>query len=163
MTTPLIDVDGFGIEDSQAELLRPLIKNGVETAVKIAELSMPAEAELSVLLANDEKLKALNNDWRGKDKPTNVLSFPGSDVLPGEAAESILGDIVISVETTKREAELENKRFDDHFTHLIIHGLLHLFGYDHETEEQALQMETLETEILAQLGITDPYENGQTQ
>lgn len=163
MTTPLIDVDGFGIEDSQAELLRPLIKNSVETAVKIAELSMPAEAELSVLLANDEKLKALNNDWRGKDKPTNVLSFPGSDVLPGEAAESILGDIVISVETTKREAELENKRFDDHFTHLIIHGLLHLFGYDHETEEQALQMETLETEILAQLGITDPYENGQTQ
>ena len=157
MNLPLVDVDYHGVEKANAVHLRSLIERGVETAVAMAELSMPADAELSILLADDRKLQELNKEWRGKDSPTNVLSFPGDDISPGEPASSFLGDIAISLETTKREAELENKGFDDHFTHLIIHGFLHLFGYDHENDAEADQMESLERKVLAELGIADPY------
>ena len=132
--------------------------NILTETVELAKLKFPKQAELSLVLAGDKTLQSLNSQWRDKDKPTNVLSFPGRDIAIGEEAGLVLGDIVISLETAKREAALENKDFNDHLSHLIVHGFLHLFGYDHETDKEAEQMESLETRILNELGIDDPYE-----
>jgi probable rRNA maturation factor len=118
------------------------------------------EAELAVMLTDDAGIRTLNSNWRGIDKPTNVLSFPA---LPStgaggpDDAPRMLGDIAIAYETTRREADDEQKPFDHHLSHLAIHGFLHLMGYDHETDDDAEAMESLEQEILAQLGIPDPY------
>lgn len=141
------NVDGF----------EQLAEKAVRTAVSIAGLNLPPNAELSVLFAGDETLQALNREWRGKDRPTNVLSFPATESPSPAASMPLLGDIAISIETTEREAVLENKKFNDHFMHLVVHGFLHLFGYDHETGEEADRMESLEIRILAELGIPNPY------
>ena len=118
------------------------------------------EAELAVMLTDDAGIRTLNRNWRGIDKPTNVLSFPALQPTgaggPGDAPR-MLGDIAIAYETTRREADDEQKPFDHHLSHLAIHGFLHLMGYDHETDDDAEAMETLEQQILAQLGIPDPY------
>lgn len=115
------------------------------------------ESELSLVFTNDEAIKAINAQWRNKDKATNVLSFPAFDVEPNEEPDVMLGDIIIAYETVEREAAEENKPFDHHLTHLFVHGLLHLLGYDHENDEDAEIMEALEREILAKLCIPDPY------
>ncbi len=107
---------------------------------------------LTILLANDRKLKALNRSFRGKDKPTNVLSFPAR-------RDEYLGDVAIAYGVTEKEARAQKKRFADHALHLAVHGVLHLLGYDHETARAARVMEPLETEILSELGIDDPYAN----
>ena len=112
-------------------------------------------AELSILLTNDEEQHVLNKEWRGKDSSTNVLSFP--QIEPFGPVVGILGDITLARETLEREAAELGKSFEDHFTHLVVHGFLHILGYDHLTEEQALQMESLETQILARLGVDNPY------
>ena len=118
------------------------------------------EAELAVMLTDDPGIRTLNSNWRGIDKPTNVLSFPALQPegarKPGDAPR-MLGDIAIAYETTKREADAEGKPFEHHLSHLAIHGFLHLIGYDHENDADAEEMESLETEILEQLGIPDPY------
>lgn len=111
-------------------------------------------AEISLLLCDDRFIRALNVQWRGRDAPTNVLSFP----VPGQVqAAPMLGDIAIAFETSAREAEEEGKIFGDHFTHLLVHGFLHLIGRDHLNEADAAAMERLERDILAALGIEDPY------
>ena len=156
---PHIDVAFEGIDEASFSNLLPLIDKAVRKTVETAELEFEEGAELSVLITGDDRITKLNAQWRGKDNPTNVLSFPGENLSPGDSGGNFLGDIAVSVETTQRESELENKSFDDHFTHLIIHGFLHVFGYDHESEEQARQMEGLETKILGQLGVSDPYES----
>ncbi len=107
-------------------------------------------------------MKQLNKAFRGRDEPTNVLSFPSveKDVLAAIGADtfpSALGDIVIALETTTAEAELEAKSLADHLRHLVVHGTLHLLGYDHATADEANEMEALEIRALATLGITDPY------
>lgn len=113
-------------------------------------------AELSILLSGDAEIQALNNDYRGEDKPTNVLSFPAGD--EGAAGRPrLLGDVVLALETIKREAAAQSKPLTDHLSHLTVHGVLHLLGHDHETETQATAMEALETEILSGLEIDDPY------
>jgi probable rRNA maturation factor len=113
-------------------------------------------AEVSVSLTDDDAIKQLNQDFRGNDTATDVLSFPaGEAVLPGE--EAMLGDIALALNFIRRESALESKTFDDHLVHLFVHGLLHLIGYDHEQTADAVQMEHIEQIILAQLGITDPY------
>lgn len=113
-------------------------------------------AELSILLSGDAEVQALNNDYRGEDKPTNVLSFPAGD--EGAAGRPrLLGDVVLALETIKREAAAQSKPLTDHLSHLTVHGVLHLLGHDHETETQATAMEALETEILSGLEIDDPY------
>jgi len=133
-------------------------------AAAIAESAFPQlgqgerMVELSVRLASDEQVHALNAEWRGKDKPTNVLSFPAFPVTPGKVPGPMLGDIIIARETVEREAIELEKSFDDHLTHLIVHGFLHLFGYDHNNDAEAEIMEGLETRILAVLGLSDPYE-----
>ncbi|MCU0832112.1 MAG: rRNA maturation RNase YbeY [Rhizobiaceae bacterium] len=111
---------------------------------------------VSLLLTNDAAVRDLNREWRGQDKPTNVLSFPGSD-MPGPDGVVFLGDIALARETIAREAAGDGKTFTDHLTHLMVHGLLHLAGYDHEDDAEAEEMEALETRILARLAIADPY------
>ena len=101
---------------------------------------------------------ALNKTWRGQDKPTNVLSFPGTRLtMIGTRGETFLGDVILARETLVREATEQGIPLDHHFNHLVLHGLLHLAGYDHGTDEEAEVMETLETRILAALGIADPH------
>jgi probable rRNA maturation factor len=134
---------------------RDRIARAVAAAAEVAELDVPDEAELSVVLTDDAAIRILNRDHRGKDKPTNVLSFPG--FAPDEDPTPLLGDIVVAFETVAREAGEEGKPIADHFSHLIVHGMLHLFGYDHETEADAEIMEEEERRILASLGIADPY------
>lgn len=107
-------------------------------------------AGMTILLGSDAKLKSLNGQFRGKSKPTNVLSFPSSD-------EAYWGDVAIAYGVATSEAAAENKSLHDHVLHLAVHGVLHLLGYDHETARDARIMEPLEVEILAQLGIADPY------
>ena len=113
-------------------------------------------AELSVALVDDAAMRRLNSDWRGKDRPTNVLSFPAGDAgAPGRPV--LLGDVVLALETTRREAADLRRPLDDHVSHLVVHGVLHLLGYDHEAPAGAMAMEALETEILRGLRIADPY------
>ncbi len=119
-----------------------------------------ADAEVAVMLTDDPGIRTLNNNWRGIDKATNVLSFPALQP-EGERREDdaprMLGDIAIAYQTMRREADEEQKPFDHHLSHLAVHGFLHLIGYDHDNDDDAEEMETLETQILAQLGIPDPY------
>ena len=137
---------------------------GLQTRLKLAADAARKSAKLrgdfTILLTGDKALRALNRDFRGKDKPTNVLSFPALQPTGAggpDDAPRMLGDIAIAYETTRREADDEQKPFDHHLSHLAIHGFLHLIGYDHETDHDADAMEGLEQEILAQLGIPDPY------
>jgi len=113
--------------------------------------------ELSLVFTNDDSIQEINAEWRGKDKPTNVLSFPAFPLQPGGIPGPMLGDIVVARETVEREAVDLDKTFDDHLTHLLVHGFLHLFGYDHLEKDEAEEMEALETRILAGLGLSDPY------
>ncbi len=116
-------------------------------------------AELSVLLADDTFVQSLNRKFRGKDKPTNVLSFPNAPTPAGAlyAEPSSLGDIALAYETVKAEAKTQHKSFDDHLAHLVVHGVLHLLGYDHINDKDAEKMEKRERELLKLFGIADPY------
>lgn len=138
---------------------RPLAEKVAAAVAGRDELIVPEEAELSLVLTDDARIRVLNRDWRGFDKPTNVLSFPAADADDDDPGP-LLGDVIVAHETMAREAAAEGKSLDDHVAHLLVHGLLHLFGFDHETDEEAEEMEALETEILAGLGIADPYADG---
>jgi probable rRNA maturation factor len=132
-------------------------------AQKAVDAALPAKEkkkEISILFAGDTALKVLNKDWRGKNMPTNVLSFPAPDdvKLPRGAAMP-LGDIALSFDTVAREAKESGKTLKHHTTHLIVHGVLHLLGYDHIHDADAAKMEAREVRILKKLGIADPYQN----
>jgi len=137
---------------------RPTAKTVVKKAVLAAAIAASTRPiELAIVLSDDSAIRALNRDWRGKNAPTNVLSFPAA--MPGKtrSASPYVGDIVIAYETTAREAVTEGKPFNHHLTHLAIHGFLHLLGYDHEIDRDAQKMERLERKILKRLAIPDPY------
>lgn len=131
-----------------------IVERALEGVASASGVSLAEGAEVSVLLCDDAAIRVLNRDWRGLDKPTNVLSFPAPGPL---ARRPMLGDIAIAWDTLRREAEDETKTVPDHLTHLLVHGFLHLVGYDHETERDADAMEALETRILGTLGVADPY------
>ena len=138
------------------ETLRRLVDSVLQATLR--ELGFDnIDSELSLVFTNDADIREINGKWRHIDKPTNVLSFPAFALQPGQEPGEILGDIVIARETVAREAAEEHKSFDDHLSHLVVHGLLHLMGYDHQNDDEAEQMETLERKILASLGISDPY------
>ena len=154
-TDVLVVADCWNAEpEAEAVILR-----AVEAAAATVDADT-GDAELAVMLTDDAGIRTLNNNWRHIDKPTNVLSFPAiqppSGVEPDDAPR-MLGDIAIAYETTRREADDEGKTFAHHLSHLAIHGFLHLVGYDHEKDGEAEAMESLERDILAQLGIPDPY------
>jgi probable rRNA maturation factor len=109
------------------------------------------------LFADDARVRPLNLAWRAQDKPTNVLTFPSVALTPGGTLPPVLGDIILAYQTVEREAAEEAKPFEDHVGHLLLHGFLHLLGYDHQTDADADIMEGLETRILAKLAIPDPY------
>lgn len=125
-----------------------------------AHVELPGpRVSATLLLSSDARVKSLNRQWRGIAKPTNVLSFP-SPPLPTptrRGAALYIGDVVLAEETLAREATELGIPLGDHYRHLVLHGLLHLLGYDHETEEEAQEMEALETRLLATLGVADPY------
>lgn len=133
-------------------------ENTVHRAVIAAAVFEPrlAQASITVALTSDAALRALNSRFRGQDKPTNVLTFPAKPD-PGLPAGTPSGDIAIAYETVVAEAGTEGKSARDHLSHLTVHGLLHLAGYDHEHDREAERMEGLERRILASLGIADPY------
>ncbi len=140
-----------------------------EIVLRVAQMVFEQEgdrpaAELSILLADDAFVQSLNRKFRDQDKPTNVLSFPHSPV-PADALydePSSLGDIALAWETLTAEAKAQNKSFDDHLAHLVVHGVLHLLGYDHVDDEDADRMEARERELLLRFGVADPYNSGST-
>ncbi|WP_375669246.1 rRNA maturation RNase YbeY [Bartonella sp. MR168JLCBS] len=114
-------------------------------------------SEISLLFTDDKHMAQINAQWRNKNKSTNVLSFPALPLNAGDPPGLMLGDIIIAQETVVLEAKKEGKSFQDHLTHMIVHGILHLLGYNHETNDEACQMEELEIEILLKLSRNDPY------
>lgn len=177
----IVSIEEGGWEDRLPEV-EALVLRAAEAALAGASAEAedalpPGPAELSVVLTDDATVRTLNRDYRGKDKPTNVLSFAlwadggdeisvsdgnlgaGSfeDVAQGPLAPVLLGDVILAFETMAREAVEQGKPFDHHVAHLVVHGVLHLLGYDHMNDPDAARMERLETEILAGLGIPDPY------
>jgi probable rRNA maturation factor len=156
---------------------RPIARETIAAAAENRGLS--EGGDVSLCLADDAALRALNLSWRGFDKPTNVLSFPSTTAAHVDAVDDrvgcaqrarlqpavahrsapvvSLGDIALAYETLAREAEDFGVPLADHYRHLLVHGFLHLIGYDHETDAEAERMEALETKILARLGVADPY------
>ena len=164
----LVESDASGEWDSSSSF-EELADTAVRAAVSASEwadlLGAPVSVEVSVKFTGDAEVRALNASWRGKDKPTNVLSFPMADadvleaMVGAGAGEALLGDIVLAHGVCTREAEEKGIAVRDHAAHLVVHGTLHLLGYDHEvSDEEAEAMEEVERRALAGLGIADPYQ-----
>ncbi len=142
-------------DEAWPEGLEARAEAAIAEAMKHARPRVTGAAELSILLTDDAEQRVLNRDYRGKDASTNVLSFP--QIEPFAAVHGLIGDISLARETLEREAADLGKPFVEHFTHLVVHGFLHILGYDHVVDAEALVMERLETQILEALGIEDPY------
>lgn len=166
-TVVRIDHEGWltKIPDA-AQLSRKAARKGWALGRKALDAShilsgkLPGPVEISVLLSDDGTVRSLNRDHRKKDTATNVLSFPGDvdSTFPG--SEILLGDIILAWQTVESEAQQEKKPVAEHMMHLVIHGVLHLIGYDHECDEDAAVMECLEVSCMANLGLADPYATG---
>jgi probable rRNA maturation factor len=115
----------------------------------------PASVEACIRIVEEKESKTLNRDYRGQDKPTNVLSFPAELIVPD--GEKVLGDVVICDPVVRQESQAQHKRVQDHYLHMVVHGMLHLYGHDHIDPVEAGVMEDLEREILGGLGVADPY------
>jgi probable rRNA maturation factor len=136
--------------------LDTLVGLAVEAARAESDVELAPLTEISLLFCDDARIRELNREWRRLDKPTNVLSFPASD--PSRLSHApLLGDIAIAFETVERESINEQKLFSDHLSHMVVHGFLHLVGFDHEVEGEAEVMEAAERRALARLGVPDPY------
>lgn len=148
------DIAAFEVlaQNSSKTVIRWLEKN---EAINFPQTRM----ELSVVLTDDASIQDINSKWRQQNKATNVLSFPTKELIVGETPLPLLGDIIFAYETISREAKELTKNFEEHITHLFIHGFLHLLGYDHINDTDAEQMERIETGIMLSIGLSDPYEN----
>lgn len=140
------------------KVLKQLSEQCLMESIQVANPNLHPGSELSLTFCDEERMRELNRQWRSVDSSTNVLSFPiansGSDPLG-----PLLGDILVGFELVEQEAKREGKVFEHHLAHLIVHGILHLFGYDHNEAEDAEIMEQLERRILGNLSISDPYGN----
>ncbi len=151
------------IEDARwdAPFLQPLAERAAAAALGAAGIAAPLE--IAILAADDARMAGLNATFRGRDGATNVLSWPAFDLAPGAAppedrfGRPLLGDIALGYETCRAEAKAADRPFEAHIAHLIIHGCLHLLGYDHENEADATVMEDLEVRALARIGYPSPY------
>jgi probable rRNA maturation factor len=139
----------------------PLLRRAAAAAIAEARRKRRSRSTrtpvLAVALLDDRAIRKLNKVYRGKDKPTNVLSFPSGETGESRHATRALGDVAIALGTVKREAKAQGKTVGDHVAHLMVHAVLHLLGYDHEADPDAEEMEALERKALATLGIADPY------
>ncbi|MBX9741748.1 MAG: rRNA maturation RNase YbeY [Beijerinckiaceae bacterium] len=154
--TPDVDVMIEAESWSALADLESLSRRAIDAALAQARTAIAPHAEVSIMFCDDARIRELNQQWRGLDKPTNVLSFPAAQ--PSALATApLLGDIVVAFETVERESRDEDKPLQDHVSHMIVHGFLHLLGYDHETDADADVMETAERGALARLGVADPY------
>jgi probable rRNA maturation factor len=147
----MIDLD-LRVEAPTWSDLIPDLKAICERALHAGAALTDAQGEVSLLLTDDAEIQVLNRDWRGKDKPTDVLSFPASEI-----DRPFLGDIAIALETMRMDASKREIELAQHLSHLLIHGFLHLLGHDHKDDTEAAEMETLEIAALASLGWPDPY------
>ena len=152
-----IDVSIEGGDWASKDQLEELTRIAITEVCNGIDVQLPEGAEIGTVFTDDARVKELNTIWRKKNAPTNVLSFAANDDMPRHQWSPLLGDIVLAQEAIAREAVEQNKTFDNHLTHLIIHGFLHLLGHDHENDTDAETMESLETRVLAKLGIADPY------
>jgi len=152
-----IDVNVVNAGWPPEDALHELARRATDAVIAQLSLEIPDGCELSLLFTDDAGISRLNGQWRGKDKPTNVLSFPAFPIRRGNALPPMLGDIVLARETVEGEAIAESKPLANHLNHLVIHGFLHLIGYDHETDAEAEEMEEVERQVLAALAIPDPY------
>jgi len=134
--------------------VKPALRRAIEAAAAPMQLD---QSELAIVLTDDAAIRELNHRWRGRDAPTNVLSFPAHGLVPPGSGPRPLGDVVIAYETMEREAQEQGLPLTHHLTHLAVHGFLHLLGYDHESDTEAETMEQLERDILARLDVPDPY------
>jgi probable rRNA maturation factor len=140
-----------------ADIPDPEAMIGAAVRAALTACDQTTAVEIGVRLTGDAEIQELNREWRGQDKATNVLSFALDDGVPSGAPVTPLGDVVVAFETCAREADDENKPMADHLCHLVVHGTLHLLGFDHEQAEEAELMEGTERRVLAGLGIPDPY------
>lgn len=147
----MIELDLRIADDAWSEAIAELAKV-CQTALNAGAAQKQASGEVSLLLTNDAEIQTLNREWRSKDKPTDVLSFPAS-----ELDAPFLGDIAVSLGVTRKDAAAREIGLDQHLSHLLIHGLMHLLGHDHKDDTQADEMESLEIAALASLGWPDPY------
>jgi probable rRNA maturation factor len=141
---------------------RRLAREAVAAAAAEAGARFARGAEMTVHLVDDAGIRELNKRWRAKDAPTNVLSFPAAPAS-GIAAARLLGDVFLALQTLEREAAAQDKPLADHYRHLVLHGFLHLIGFDHEASSEAEAMEALEARALARLGVADPYAGAELQ
>lgn len=157
------------------EMVQSVLPRAFDVAAKASGNTSEERGEVCLVFTSDAEVAGLNSQWRGKDGPTNVLSFPAGDdeefkedceevgdVMDADGgADRVLGDVILAFETIAREAEEQGKTFRNHTAHLLVHGVLHLLGYDHQTDEEAEQMETIESRVLASAGIADPWHSHQ--
>lgn len=146
--------------DNQTEDPSAFLRQAVDLAMAHHQSTADTQpASIAIAFSDDGRVAQLNGRFRGKDRATNVLSFPdGTPAGPEPDSPIHLGDLALALETVLREADAQKKSKKAHATHLVVHGVLHLLGYDHDNEDTALEMETIERHILAELGIGDPYE-----
>ena len=136
---------------------QPLAAQTARDAIAAAATALATpDGEVSIVLTDDTSMQKLNRDWRGIDQPTNVLSFPAAKAA-AQGPSPLLGDVIVAYETIEREAAEQAKPFQHHLAHIVVHGYLHLLGYDHQTDSEAGTMEGLERDILSRLRIADPY------
>ncbi len=135
--------------------LNKLIRKAVFSTLELGNPKIGGAGEICIALSNDAHVQELNQQWRQIDKPTNVLSFP--QIEPFASLEGMLGDIILGLETVENEAKNNQLAFSDHLTHLVVHGFVHILGYDHQNDKEADQMESMEIKILNNLKIANPY------
>jgi len=153
----LIDISIEFVAWSKISGLEKLINTAALAAVFDCEEKIRNQAELSILLTSDDAMRQLNLTYRGQDKSTNVLSFPGEPEAHSQSRSFLLGDVVLSYQTVVAEAEQQQISLENHISHLIVHGVLHLLGHDHENDTDAHDMEHLEINILKGIGVENPY------
>jgi probable rRNA maturation factor len=141
----------INVKDKSWQKTLPNFYQVIDNCLRAVDQLVPLEGSISFLLTNDAEMQTLNKKYKSKDKPTNVLSFPQNE-------KGLVGDVIIALETVQAEAHEQEKSFYDHFCHMVVHGVLHLKGYDHEKSKKAQkEMEALEIEVLSSLGVDDPF------
>ncbi len=153
-----IDITEFDDRWLQLGDLQKLSTRAVNAIIKAGALAFSDDTEVSLVFADDARVASLNETYRSRQGTTNVLSFPSGESAPDTEMPQVLGDVVFAFETVLRESSEQGKTFESHLCHLIVHGFLHLLGYDHLDEDGAREMEGLEISALAIIDIPNPYE-----